>query len=93
MANYHSRTLPNNNFDLLRLLFAGMVCLVHAYQLSGQADLLWITRFCSSQIAVESFFVLSGFLIFMSYEKSSSLYSYFSKRIRRIYPAYFIVVF
>lgn len=36
--------------------------------------------------------MVSGFLIFMSYERSSSLVSYANKRIRRIYPAYFTVV-
>lgn len=27
--------LARNNFDLLRLLFAGTVCLVHVHELSG----------------------------------------------------------
>jgi peptidoglycan/LPS O-acetylase OafA/YrhL len=35
---------------------------------------------------------VSGFLIFMSFVNSSGLRSYFSKRMRRIYPAYFTVV-
>lgn len=43
-------------------------------------------------MAVKAFFVVSGFLIFMSFERSNSLSSYASKRIRRIYPAYFTVV-
>ncbi len=48
--------------------------------------------FLSSGVAVEAFFVVSGFLIFMSCERSSSLASYAGKRFRRIYPAYFSVV-
>ena len=43
-------------------------------------------------MAVKAFFVVSGFLIFMSFERSSSFASYARKRIRRIYPAYFTVV-
>lgn len=89
---YDNHRLSKNNFDLLRLLFAGTVCLVHAYQLSGFQQLAPIIRFLSSGVAVEAFFVVSGFLIFMSCERSASLASYADKRIRRIYPAYFAVV-
>jgi peptidoglycan/LPS O-acetylase OafA/YrhL len=84
--------LSQNNFDLLRLLFATTVCLVHAQALSGFTQLAWIPQVLSSSIAVKSFFVVSGFLIFMSYERSTSFKSYAIKRIRRIYPAYFAVV-
>jgi peptidoglycan/LPS O-acetylase OafA/YrhL len=76
----------------LRLLFAGTVCLVHIYNLSGYQELAWIGSFLSSAVAVKSFFVVSGFLIFMSFEHSSSIFSYAKKRFRRIYPAYFTVV-
>lgn len=84
--------LTKNNFDLLRLLFAGTVCLVHAYELSGFQQLGWIASILSSAVAVKAFFVVSGFLIFMSFERSSSFTSYARKRIRRIYPAYFTVI-
>lgn len=87
-----SRRLARNNFDLLRLLFAGTVCLVHAFQLSGFAELGLISAILSSDVAVQAFFVLSGFLVFMSFERSESLASYARKRTRRIYPAYFTVV-
>ena len=87
-----SARLTKNNFDLLRLLFAVTVCLVHAYQLSGFEPLGIFTRLLSSTVAVKSFFVVSGFLIFMSYEHSATLVSYVHKRIRRIYPAYFTIV-
>lgn len=84
--------LKKNNFDLLRLLFAGSVGLVHAYSLSGFQQLSWIASVLSPKVAVSAFFVVSGFLIFMSFERSSSVASYASKRVRRIYPAYFTVV-
>ena len=84
--------LQRNNFDLLRLVFASMVCLVHAYQLSGFRQLGWIAKVFSSAIAVKGFFVVSGFLIFLSYDRSKSWAGYAEKRVRRIYPAYFTVV-
>ena len=92
MPQYESRRLTHNNFDLLRLLFAGTVCLVHAYELSGFQQLSVVAGALSSATAVKAFFVVSGFLIFMSCERSSTLASYAGKRIRRIYPAYFAVV-
>ena len=81
-----------NNFDLLRLLFAGAVFLVHAATLASNEYLISLLSFLSSDIAVKSFFIVSGFLIFMSYENSENIPSYFSKRIRRVYPAYFVVI-
>lgn len=88
----NNHRLRRNNFDLLRLLFAGIVCLVHAYQLSGFQQLKWTVEILSSGVAIKAFFVISGFLVFMSFERSISFASYAGKRIRRIYPAYFTVV-
>lgn len=84
--------LRQNNFDLLRFLFAFVVFLVHAQVLSGADELRPLLAVLSSEIAVKSFFVVSGFLIFMSYENSRDITGYFAKRVRRIYPAYFVVV-
>jgi peptidoglycan/LPS O-acetylase OafA/YrhL len=84
--------LAKNNFDLLRLLLAITVCVSHASYLSGFHQIGIISSFLSSSVAVKSFFVISGFLIFMSFERSSSLMAYARKRMSRIYPAYFTVV-
>lgn len=92
MVPHNNSRLAKNNFDLLRLLFAGTVCLVHAATLSGYQQLGGIAAVLSSEAAVRAFFVVSGFLIFMSFERSSSLAAYAGKRVRRIYPAYFAVV-
>jgi peptidoglycan/LPS O-acetylase OafA/YrhL len=81
-----------NNFDLLRFVFAFMVLLYHAHVLSRQPELAFLSKWVSAEFAVESFFVVSGFLVFMSYENSASVSDYASKRARRIYPAYFSVV-
>jgi peptidoglycan/LPS O-acetylase OafA/YrhL len=84
--------LRHNNFDLLRFGFAFTVFLVHAHALTGQAELALLSQWLSSELAVQSFFVVSGFLIFKSFEDSSSTGSYFGKRLRRIYPAYCSVI-
>ena len=88
-----SLRLRENNFDLLRFLFAFVVFLVHAHALSGMTALVVFSKILSLEIAVKSFFVVSGFLIFMSYECSKNTKSYYSKRVRRIYPAYIFVIF
>lgn len=46
----------------------------------------------SSSVAVKSFFVISGFLIFSSFEKSKSIASFARKRFLRIYPGYIFVI-
>jgi len=87
-----SQHLSRNNFDLLRFLFAGTVCLVHASRFSGYPQLAFIGHILESAWAVKAFFVVSGFLIFMSFERSASIYSYAGNRFRRIYPAYVTIV-
>ncbi len=80
-----------NNFDLLRFLFAGAVVLYHVHVCSRAPELGFL-RVISADLAVKSFFVVSGFLVFMSFEQSRSTREYFGKRIRRIYPGYATVV-
>lgn len=92
MSPQSNPRLKENNFDLLRLLFAVTVLLVHAYELSGFQQLEIVASILSSTVAVKAFFVVSGFLIFMSFERSKTIASYAKKRILRIYPAYFTVV-
>ena len=82
----------NNNFDLIRLLLAFTVFLVHSYELSTASSLSILSDIFSSEIAIKSFFIVSGFLIFKSYENSKSTKSYFIKRIKRIYPLYFFII-
>ena len=82
----------DNNFDLLRLVFAGSVFLWHLYVLSRAPALEMFSQVFSASIAVKGFFVISGYLVMMSWENSASLGDYAQKRVRRIYPAYAAVV-
>jgi len=81
-----------NNLDCLRLILASVVVLFHTSALTSLAAFAPLGVYCSPHFAVRSFFVISGLLIYRSYTRSSSVKSYFEKRIRRIYPAYFTVI-
>ncbi len=84
--------ITKNNFDFLRVILAFIVFLGHLGTLSASKDLAFLEK-SPIEIAVFGFFVVSGFLIARSYERSSSLKSYLKKRIKRIVPAYLLVVF
>jgi peptidoglycan/LPS O-acetylase OafA/YrhL len=83
--------LRDNNFDALRVVFASMVVLFHIGFLTRVASLGWLTH-VQATFAVQAFFVVSGFLVTMSYEKSATALEYAMKRLRRIAPAYLAVV-
>jgi peptidoglycan/LPS O-acetylase OafA/YrhL len=77
--------LAPNNFDLLRLLASLQVLVNHSvWHLEiNTPDWWWLIN---SFPGVPIFFVISGFLISASYERSTSLRSYARNRILRIYP-------
>jgi len=82
-----------NNFNLLRLIFALMVVAYHIVLAVPQW--WWTLRFEMSEVAevgVQGFFVLSGYLVYASFEHSSSIGLYAEKRFRRLYPAYAVVI-
>lgn len=84
--------ITKNNFDFLRVLLAFIVFVGHLGTLSASKELK-ILENSPIEIAVFGFFIVSGFLIARSYDRSSSLKSYIKKRINRIVPAYLLVVF
>lgn len=91
LRSYRTTDVRRNNLDLLRLLFSYAVIYYHCIVLSG-VDVRPIPLFYSVDTAVQGFFLVSGYLVFSSYERSSTLASYFSKRARRICPAYFFII-
>lgn len=78
----------DNSFDFLRLLCCLIVVYEHCVVLSG-IDLPCLNL---RGIAVNVFFVLSGFWVAQSYLKSSSIKEYALKRCRKILPQYWTVV-
>lgn len=83
-----------NRFDLLRLVFAGLVALAHLHALPGEGPYseLDVFFFSLSEWAVQGFFVLSGALVYGSLQRSDDVTIYAVKRVRRLYPAYAVVV-
>lgn len=87
-----------NHFDLIRFIAASLVVVTHAYATSlgneksepfiilsdGQSTL--------GYVAVLIFFVTSGFLITMSYDRSRSPIYFLKARVLRIFPALIVIV-
>jgi Predicted acyltransferases len=88
----------NNNLDIIRLLAALGVIYSHAYPLcvgnyTGElAATLTRNRMSVGSIAVSTFFILSGFLITKSFERTPHLASYLKARFFRIVPPVLIVI-
>ena len=82
--------MRQNNFDIVRLILAAIVVVVHCYDLSNNSSLAFLNHWVSSRLAVEGFFAISGFLIFASYERCESLWQYSANRASRILPGYWL---
>ncbi|WP_255400559.1 acyltransferase [Siphonobacter sp. SORGH_AS_0500] len=86
-----------NNFDFLRLVFAAGVIITHAYPLTASQECDWLCKMSHGQysfswIAVRGFFVISGYLIFQSLQRSRNLLDFYWKRVLRLYPALIVVL-
>ncbi|WP_407695498.1 acyltransferase family protein [Siculibacillus lacustris] len=86
----------NNNFGALRLIFASLVLYSHTPQMihgSRKYEILYYIfgNLTLAEIAVDAFFIISGYLITQSFENSSSVWSYSKKRVLRIFPGYLVV--
>ena len=88
----------NNNFGFLRLFFAILVIVSHSPEaIDGNRTREILTNLFGTisfgELAVDGFFLISGFLIYKSYENSSSFKNYLSKRLLRIYPGFVVAHF
>lgn len=87
----------NNNFNLIRIAAAYAVLITHSFAIvmgTGDAeplrDLLGVTL---GSIAVDIFFITSGFLVTASLLARQSTIEFIWARILRIYPALFVMLF
>jgi len=87
-------TSRHNNFNLLRFLAASLVLFDHSFPLAlGRSQVEPLQEMLGlslSTMAVDLFFVSSGFLITGSLYKRNNLLGYIRARALRIYPALFV---
>jgi len=89
----HKVSQPNN-FDSLRLIFAVLVILSHSFPLTRGSNateplsVLTFGQITFGNISVWAFFVISGFLITQSWQRSPNVGKYLKRRVGRIYPGF-----
>lgn len=89
------RPSHDNGFGFLRLFFASLVILGHTPELrDGNRDHEILTNLFHTiswgDLAVDGFFLISGYLITASYLNKKSLLDYALRRIMRIYPGFLV---
>jgi peptidoglycan/LPS O-acetylase OafA/YrhL len=88
----------NNNYNLLRLVAALFVFITHSYGLLGKREfepLIYLSgnRLTFAEVGLYMFFFISGQLVTQSAKRTRTWQVFAWKRILRIYPALFAVVF
>lgn len=85
----------SNNFGFLRLLLATLVIIAHSAEILDQnrsreilTNIFGTITF--GELAIDCFFLISGYLILKSFLSSSTLKSYLMKRVLRIYPGFIV---
>ena len=93
MNNEDKTNIPviskENGFTAIRIICALIVLYEHMVVLTGLPLLFLELR----GTAVDVFFILSGFWVTRSYFTSDSIFHFYLKRIKKIFPPYLIVVF
>jgi len=85
-----------NNFGALRLLFAMSVIFSHSPELmDGNKSREWFSQIFGTSltlgaVAVDGFFIVSGYLIAMSFCRSKKVGDFWLRRVARIYPGFLL---
>ncbi len=82
-----------NNFDLIRLIAALQVVVVHSAQHLG-LEHGWVFKILRQFPGVPIFFSVSGFLIFWTYSRRpKEFFNFYKNRFLRLYPALWLCLF
>jgi peptidoglycan/LPS O-acetylase OafA/YrhL len=79
-----------NNFDSLRLFFAGLVAVAHGIAIHTGDQPQWGAS-TLGDFGLDGFFILSGFLVTRSYLSLGSLPRFSWHRLLRIMPAFWVL--
>ncbi len=85
----------DNNFNFVRAVAATLVIVTHAFGATGNGavePLVALTGKSMGSVAVDVFFVVSGFLIAKSWDRSRSVREFAAARVLRIYPGLWVCV-
>ncbi len=89
-------TVRDNNFNLLRCLAALMVIYAHSWGLSALGEehdpLSHFLGYSTGALAVNAFFIISGYLVTQSWGRQRSLLSFCRARVLRVLPGLFGVL-
>jgi peptidoglycan/LPS O-acetylase OafA/YrhL len=87
----------SNSFDFIRLFLASFIVYAHSLRFGGYWHEPYFNindqgyRYTTlGNICVYMFFAISGYFVTMSYVSSNSISIFLTKRIKRIYPAFWI---
>ena len=78
-----------NGFDFIRYVLAFVVAVAHFYGLTDTPRQGW---WMTSGDAVSGFFVLSGFLVFRSFQRQPDWRHYARRRLCRVVPPYLFII-
>lgn len=93
MSNTLSTDFRRNHFDLIRLIAAFQVVIWHSIEhfIEENNFTILLKKILAPIPGVPIFFVISGYLIYTSYERNSSLRKYLTNRCLRIFPGLWAV--
>lgn len=81
-----------NGLNLMRLILAVSVILWHSFPLTGRGIAYVPLRQLISEVGVDGFFTISGFLIYSSWLNRPKLGPYFRARVLRIFPGFIVAL-